>query len=71
MKKKNAEPIELETMSPKNREKSIDELERERFALTKKIEDLMTKYAKASGNRKLKRMQRPGHAPNDYTGEQK
>ncbi|GEM_PF-6373566 len=69
MKKKTAAPIELETMAPKTREKRIEDLENERFSLTKKIEALMNEYVKVSGNRKLKRAEKPGSSPNDYPQE--
>lgn len=48
------------------------QLESERLALKKEIEKLMVKYAKLTGQKKLKkRKHKVGKAPNDYNPKSK
>lgn len=66
MAKKNAANL-ANTEAIKTRAGMAESLEMERLELTKEMEKLMKKYAKATGNRKLgKRQHKVGKAPNDF-----
>jgi ATP-dependent Lon protease len=55
------------TEAAKTRAEMAAKLEKERLELTKEIEKLMKKYAKATGIRKLRRrVKKVGKAPNDF-----
>lgn len=55
------------TAAAKTRADMAAKLEKERLQLTKEMEKLMKKYAKATGLRKLgKRVKKVGKAPNDF-----
>ena len=56
-----------QTESIKTRAGMAEKLEKERLELKKEMEDLMKKYAKATGLKKLaKRQYKVGKAHNDY-----
>ena len=56
-----------QTEAIKTRAGMAEALELERLELTKEMEKLMKKYAKATGNGKLgKRAKKVGKAPNDF-----
>lgn len=64
-KKKTANLANTEAI--KTRAGMAEALELERLELTKEMEQLMKKYAKATGNSKLgKRQHKVGKAPNDF-----
>ncbi len=64
-KKKSADLAQTEAI--KTRAGMAEKLEKERLELTKEMEKLMKKYAKATGSGKLgKRKQKVGKAPNDF-----
>ena len=64
-KKKSTSLAQTEQMQ--SRSSMAAKLENERLELTKEIEKLMKKYAKATGLRKLgKRKHKVGKAPNDF-----
>ena len=64
-KKKSADLANTEAI--KTRAGMAEKLEKERLELTKEMEKLMKKYARATGARKLgKRQHKVGKAPNDY-----
>ena len=66
MAKKNAATL-AQTEAIKTRAGMAESLELERLELTKEMEKLMKKYAKATGNGKLaKRSNKVGKAANDY-----
>ena len=55
------------TEAVNGRANMANELEKERLELKKKMEKLMLKYAKATGDRKYaKRKYKVGQAPNDW-----
>ena len=64
-KKKSADLAQTEAI--KTRAGMADKLENERLEITKKMEKLMKKYARATGIRKLgRRVKKVGKAPNDF-----
>ena len=64
-KKKSADLAQTEAI--KTRAGMAEKLEKERLELTKKMEKLMKKYARATGVRKLgRRAKKVGKAPNDF-----
>ncbi len=66
MAKKNSANL-AHTEAIKTRAGMAEALELERLELTKEMEQLMKKYAKATGEKKLaKRQHKVGKAPNDF-----
>lgn len=64
-KKKSADLAQTEAI--KTRAGMAEKLENERLEITKKMEKLMKKYARATGIRKLgRRVKKVGKAPNDF-----
>ena len=69
MKKKN--PAKLSnTYAVEGRTSEADQLEKERFEITKQIEKYLKQYAEAVGDKSLvQRKYKLGKAPNDYKEE--
>ena len=59
--------IKAEELTPEEREREIELLERERSRVTREIESLMREYTKESGaHRYTERKYKLGNSPNDY-----